>query len=415
MTRKLNVFLYGKKTGVLSEDAMGHLNFEYDSMKSYPLSVRMPVKPEIYGPTYTEPFFNNLTPEGEAIGLIASKFHISEENTFSILNKIGGDCAGAVSLYPNDIEYAIDNPLKEIDERSIAKIIDKLPTNPLLTGMANAPRLSLAGAQSKFAVYKSKDGKYYRSDEDHPTTHIIKIANKYYEDLLENELFCMTLAQTIFKDAIDVNMNIADGRKYLEIQRYDRQNTRGKITRIHQEDFCQVLGYLNSKKYQSDGGPKIPQVYGAILEYSSQRVADAYKFIQMLIFNYLVGNTDAHAKNFSFLHIDKANGVILSPVYDIVSIDIYPQSIVSHEIAMTINGKGTFESIKARDWIALFEQLRMNPTTTMQEMRQVFGRIVQDSEQLAERLNAAPLTKSDIYKKILQNIKTRYNALFVTE
>jgi hypothetical protein len=82
---------------------------------------------------------------------------------------------------------------------------------------------------------------------------------------------------------------------------------------------------------------------------------------------------------------------------------------------MTINGKGTFESIKARDWIALFEQLRMNPTTTMQEMRQVFGRIVQDSEQLAERLNAAPLTKSDIYKKILQNIKTRYNALFVTE
>ena len=75
MTRKLNVFLYGKKTGVLSEDAMGHLNFEYDSMKSYPLSVRMPVKPEIYGPTYTEPFFNNLTPEGDAIGLIASKFH----------------------------------------------------------------------------------------------------------------------------------------------------------------------------------------------------------------------------------------------------------------------------------------------------------------------------------------------------
>lgn len=411
MSRLLNVYLYGQHIGILSENTLGHLEFQYDDL-AYPLSVRMPVQKEKYDNLYAEPFFDNLMPEGDALDLIAAKFHVSEKNTFSILNKIGGDCAGAISLYPKDFQATADEPLKEINHISLAKIIDELPANPLLTGMNNAPRLSLAGAQSKFAVYKGIDGKYYRSDDEHPTTHIIKITNKYFEYLLENELFCMSLAKKIFKDAIDVRLDSVDGKKYLEIQRYDRKFIDGKVKRIHQEDFCQVLGYLSRKKYQADGVPKISQIYKAIMEYSNSKAVDGFKFIQILIFNYLIGNTDAHAKNFSFLHLDRNNSVILSPVYDMVSVDIYPRKIVSHEIAMTINGKGNYDSIKKKDWEALFEQLHLNKTSLMKEMKKVYSNIINEGQKLADILNENPLTSSEVYEKIMDNIKNRYELLF---
>lgn len=177
-------------------------------------------------------------------------------------------------MYSGKIQPHIDRPLKKIDHEALSKIIEELPNNPLLTGMDNAPRLSLAGAQSKFAVYKGTDGKYYRSDDEHPTTHIIKIANKYFNGLLENELFCMTLAKKIFKDAIDVRLDSVDGQKFLEIERFDRKFMNDRIERVHQEDFCQVLGCLSRRKYQADGGPKLSQIYNAVKEYSAQKAFD---------------------------------------------------------------------------------------------------------------------------------------------
>lgn len=204
-------------------------------------------------------------------------------------------------MYSGKIQPHIDRPLKKIDHEALSKIIEELPNNPLLTGMDNAPRLSLAGAQSKFAVYKGTDGKYYRSDDEHPTTHIIKIANKYFNGLLENELFCMTLAKKIFKDAIDVRLD---------------------------------------------------------------------------------------------------------------SVDVYPKKTVSHQIAMTINGKGTYASLYRKDWEALFAQLNLNATSMMKEMQKTFSHIVDDGRKLADILDKDALTSSDIYEKILKNVENRYRALF---
>lgn len=406
----LNVYLYEKHIGTLYDKSSG-LEFQYND-SAYPLSIRMPVSREVYKADYTLPFFQNLLPEGDALALIANKFHISKDNIFSILKKIGGDCSGAVSLYSKEAKINVDSKLKEIDNKELIKIIDELPSNPLLIGVKNPPRLSLAGAQHKFAVYRSSDGRYYRSDDIHPTTHIIKIANKSFSDLLENEFFCMTLAGKIFDDAVEVNLKSIGNYKYLEIQRYDRREIEGgKIERLHQEDFCQVLGYLSIYKYQSDGGPKIKDIYNA-LRYSDKRVLDIHKFIKFLIFNYLIGNTDAHAKNFSFLYKDRNDKVVLSPPYDLLSIDIYPAKIVCHDIAMIINGKGTYKSLLKRDWEALFNQLDLSVVSTIKTMKEVFSNIIEDANKLADTLNKDKLTSSDIYQKIISNIETRYHVLF---
>lgn len=411
MNRALNVYLYGARVGLMNENEKGHLTFEYNG-EPYPLSVRMPVRDELYESSYAEPFFENLTPEGDVLSLLAQKYRMSRKNVLSILRLIGGECAGAVSLYPGEPVGQLDTPLVELEPRDIAKIIDTLPINPLLTGMERAPRLSLAGAQSKFAVCKRADGCYYRSDDANPTTHIIKIANARFAELLENEFFCMSLARYVFDDAVEVQMHAAEGRKYMEIQRYDRREVDGKIERIHQEDFCQVLGYLSQNKYQSDNGPSIRQIYNALMTYSRRRAVDAFKFIKMLIYNYLIGNTDTHAKNFSVIHINRNNGVALAPAYDLVAIDIYPAKLVSHEMAMVVNGKAKYSALRRKDWEALFTQMEINPTVMMKEIEKSFARIIENGQQLADRLNDDPLTKSGVYAKIMNNIRRRSETLF---
>ncbi|MDR0321953.1 MAG: type II toxin-antitoxin system HipA family toxin [Treponema sp.] len=408
MNRQLNVYLYGRKTGVLTEDQLGHLSFQYEADAQFPLSARMPVRPEEYDRFYTEPFFDNLTPEGEALQVVAQKFHVSQDNIFSILDKIGGDCAGAVSLYAGDFPVNTDSPLYNIDEEDIARVIDELPDNPLLTGMENAPRLSLAGAQSKFAVCKI-DGKYYRSDDDFPTTHIIKITNKRFPHLLENELFCMKLAKEIL-GTVGVELREANSRPYLEIERYDRQIKEGNIFRIHQEDFCQVLGVPARRKYQQDGGPKIRDCYNAIIEFSSQAPADANKFVELLVFNYLIGNTDAHAKNFSILH--RKGEIVLSPAYDLLSAEIYPEKDISREIAMTINGKGKYDAIGKKDFLALYEQLGQNPTNMARLVKNKFANIILTAESVRSALNNDSQAKSGVYDSIIEIIRRRMASLF---
>ena len=407
MNRELNVYLYGEKIGVLSEDIF-NIYFQYEPDAKYLLSVRMPIRTISYDDSYTQPFFENLTPEGDAIKIISQKFHIADGNIFSILDKIGGDCAGAISLYEGSFDKKTDSQLLEINETDLAHYIDELPENPLLTGVENAPRLSLAGAQSKFAVCKI-DGKYFHSNDNFPTTHIIKITHKYLSNLLENELFCMKLANKIF-GTISVELYEVKGRKYLEIERYDRQIIDGEINRIHQEDFCQVLGYLSQRKYQQDGGPKIIDCYDAILKYSAQALADANMFINQIVFNYLIGNTDAHAKNFSILH--KNDKVLLSPAYDLLSAEIYPRNIVSRIIAMKINGKEEYDSIDKIDFLALFKQLGLNATNTMHLIKSKFADIVKTAETLRDELNNNTLTKCDVYDLIIEIINKRLEKLF---
>lgn len=413
MTRTLNVFLYSQKVGKLSEDDVGYLEFKYANDAKWPISVRMPVRTRKYDRRYAEPFFDNLTPEGDALKLIADKFHISDDNTFSVLDKIGGECAGAISLYPDEMPN-VDEDLVEITDDKLVKIIQELPQNPLLTGIEGAPRLSLAGAQSKFAVVKGVDDKYYRSTNTHPTTHIIKIVNQRFPELLNNELFCMKLAaKTLLgMGTVPVALRATGEHKYLEIERYDRRVVAdGRVERVHQEDFCQILGYLERSKYQKDRGPGIRDVYNAILEYSSAPATDAYRFVELVMFNYLIGNTDAHAKNFSILHEDYGKNIFLAPAYDLISVEVYPETIVDHETAMVINGKAKYDAMTKKDWLALYEQLELNPARVLQTLRDRLSGVLGAAKTLRDELNADVLTKSDIYDKIVDIIEKRYSAI----
>ena len=408
MSRKLNVYLCGKKIGVLSENELSQLSFLYDNENAAPLSVHLPVCAQEYIHSLAYPFFENLTPEGEVFEILTRE-HKSGNKTFSILERFGGDCAGAVAFYETEPDYEENETLPEISIDKIADIIDKLPKDPLLTSIANPPRLSIAGAQSKFAVYRS-NGKYYRSDDQRPTTHIIKIINKRFPNLLENELFCMRLAKSMRLEVPELELKEARCRKFLEIERYDRHIEDGVVRRIHQEDFCQSLGIVSDRKYQIGGGASLKNCYDIIEEFSSEYFTDAMCFIEWITFNFLIGNTDSHAKNLSLLHT--GNGIRLAPFYDLLSTEIYPPKLVDHAMAMLINGKGKYDSVKPKDFDALYGNLGLNAKNTMKIIKVKFSAILSEAENLRQCLNDNKLSNNPVYNDIIAVIKKRFNSLF---
>ena len=431
MKRKLNVYICGSKAGVLSENEQLQLSFQYrsapqpgtQSADSSPekvpaLSVHLPVRAEEYNNAYAFPFFENLIPEGEAFRIL-TKDHVSGNEVFSFLDRFGGDCAGAVAFFEtaSSSEYYnnLGDPMHEISSAKVAQIIDKLPEDPLLTSLENPPRLSLAGAQSKFAVCKF-NGKYYRSNDEHPTTHIIKIANKRFTNLLENELFCMRLSKIILLNTPVVELKTVEGRPYLEIERFDRYIMNGLVHRVHQEDFCQALGIVSNKKYQTGGGASLKDCFRVIEKFSGNLLIDITRFIEWIIFNYLIGNTDAHAKNISLLH-DK-RGIRLAPFYDLLSTEVYPEKIVDHGIAMLINGKGKYDSLKLNDFVALFEQLGLNATNMMKGIKNKFANIISTAENLRESCfqeslinDEMPQKDISVYDDIIAIIKKRWGTI----
>lgn len=369
------MYLCGKKIGVLSEDELLRLSFRYDDSDVSPLSVRLPVRSEEYVHADAFPFFENLTPEGEVFEMLTQN-HVSGNKTFSILDRFGGDCAGAAAFYETVPENKSEM-LYKISDNKLVEIIDRLPEDPLMTSMKNPPRLSLAGAQSKFAVHKT-DGTYFRSDDEHPTTHIIKITNKRFPDLLQNELFCMKLAEKTQLIVPSVELRETQNRQYLEIKRYDRRVEKGIVRRIHQEDFCQALGIVSEKKYQTGGGASLRDCFRVIEQFSGNLLADIQRFVEWIVFNYLIGNTDAHAKNISLLYTE--SGIRLAPFYDLLSSEVYSEKLVDHHTAMLINGKGKYDALRPKDIIALFQQLGLNATNMMKLMAGRFSKIVRTAE-----------------------------------
>ena len=412
MNRKLNVYLCGSKIGVLSEDDLLQLSFQYNSNETRSLSVYLPIRNEIYSHAEAFPFFENLSPEGEAFEIL-TKNHVSENKIFSILDRFGGDCAGAVAFYEGKPENNNEETLHEISAEKFTQIIDKLPEDPLLTSLENPPRLSLAGAQSKFAVYKYEN-KYYRSNDDYPTTHIIKITNKRFPNLLKNELFCMKLAQIMELNVPDIELKTAGNHPYLEIERYDRYVENGIVRRVHQEDFCQALGLVSDRKYQTRSGVSLRNCCRVIEKFSENRLWDINSFVEWIVFNYLIGNTDAHAKNLSLLHTE--TGIKLAPFYDLLSTEVYSIKIVDHYMAMLINGKGRYDSVTYSDFLALFEQLGLNVTNMMKNIKNKFALIISIAEKLSQNLIDSKLPETDtkdnkIYDDIIAIIKKRLNIL----
>ena len=347
MVKTLSVYLLGKLAGHLTQDLNSQLSFQYASAYlehpgHLPLSYSMPLRTEPYTNPECRGYFSGLLPEGEVRTVVARNLGISAGNDFSMLNAIGGECAGAVSFVPPDIHLTEEEDQYQIiTEDELAMLITSLPERPLLAGKTGI-RLSLAGAQEKIALT-------IREDEiaiplgSSPSTHIIKPDLSRFPGIIYNEAICMQLARSIGLTTAEAHIRHAGEVPYLLVTRYDRRDAGDKeysVARLHQEDFCQAMGIVSDRKYQQEGGPSLVDCFHLIREVSSVSALDLQQFLDAVIFNYCIGNHDAHAKNFSLLYTPNDSGghqVRLAPLYDLISTAYYPA--LSAQMAMAIGDK----------------------------------------------------------------------------
>jgi len=377
MARVLDVYLNANLTGRLTQDDHGELGFCYDAAwlnraDAMALSVSLPLRAEPFARRECRPFFAGLLPEEIQRKLVAESFGVSERNDFSLLDKIGGECAGAVSFMPEGQTPSVkDWSSKPMTLDELATKLQELPKRPLLAGETGL-RLSLAGAQSKMAVIL-RDGRYELPLNGAPSTHILKPQSGRFEDLVENEHFCMALAKSIGLNVAEVSIGRAGDSTFLQIARYDRQHTPdGALRRLHQEDFCQALGCVPENKYQQEGGPGLRECFDLIRRISSAPAVDLLQLLDVVVFNYLIGNGDAHGKNFSLLH--ETRGTRLAPFYDLLNTQIYPH--LDQRFAMKIGKERDPAKVGLSDWQLLMKEAGIGVGPALRRVRDVTERVI---------------------------------------
>lgn len=397
MSKLLDVFFQEHLVGQLQQDKHGRISYSYEtnwltSEEATPLSQSLPLRERPFESRECQGFFAGVLPEEENRKLIAAILGVSANNDFSLLEQIGGECAGAVSFLPTGQRPPqSQKDYQRVDEKELIQILEELPHRPLMAGKKDV-RLSLAGAQNKLAVHLNDEGISLPLN-DSPSTHILKPGPKRFPDLVANEAFCMDLAKQSGLPTAEVSVGKVGNFDYLLMERYDREwDDHGNIHRLHQEDFCQAMGRSPLTKYQHEGGPSAAESFNLLREVSSAPALDLITLLEAFLFNYLIGNNDAHGKNFSLLYRGKSQ-TRLTPLYDLVSTTAYPD--LSPKMAMKIGSKYHPDDIRKRHWQTLWQEAGLSETAAKKR-----------ALQFAEKVNQlAQNSHSDI--EIIETIKAQ--------
>ena len=358
VAHELEVWLFTDRVGTLAL-VEGRLNFFYAPgwlllPNAVALSSSLPLQAEPFDDHKTRPYFSGLLPEGQLRRLIAKQFQVSNQNDFALLDHIGGECAGAVTFLEPGQTLSAQNQQDDVQwlsEKEVIAILDELPRRPMLAGQ-DGLRLSLAGAQDKLPVVF--DGNRIGLPRNGtPSTHILKSAIQAVEDSVANEGFCLALADALQLKPAKSKVHVMGGRAFLLVERYDRIAeahkpglTEGQVRRLHQEDFCQALGVVPEMKYQNEGGPELAQCFELVRRVTRPSAPQVLRLFDYVIFNALIGNHDAHAKNFSLLYSSVTP--VLAPFYDTLSTAVYPT--LTPKMAMKIGSKYKFSEVQAQHW-----------------------------------------------------------------
>jgi serine/threonine-protein kinase HipA len=388
----LDVYLHRDLVGTLERHEQARLGFRYGpewvERGGEPLSLSLPLREEPFDDAECRPFFAGLLPEGDFLRSIARFFQVSAENPFSVLQEIGGECAGAVSLAPPESKppfLSAAGP-RWLEGDDLEELLEGMPSPALLPDAGEEGdgfRLSLAGTRDKLPVLCEEE-RIGITRGNPPSTHIVKKPVAELQAMVANEAYCLALAaesELITAEALPLAAGDQEG---LLVRRYDRRKLESEeVVRIHQEDFCQALGILPDLKYQAEGGPSVAVCAGLIREHVFAPAVDLIAFLDALLFNLLIGNTDAHGKNFSLL-LDGEGAPKLAPLYDLLSARAYWP--FRRKMAMKYGGEYRGDWIRGRHLDLLATELEISPAAVRRRAREIGDRVMAAASQARERL-----------------------------
>ena len=405
MAHEIDVWLFDQPVGTLSLVA-GRLSFQYGAdwlvtTQCRALSQSLPLRSEPFEDHQCRAFFAGLLPEGHLRRLIAQHCQVSSQNDFALLKAIGGECAGAIRFVPSrpSVARAEQAGVKWLNEAQLIGLLDELPRRPMLAGR-DGIRLSLAGAQDKLPVMF--DGQRIGLPMGvQPSTHILKQAIVAVEDSVLNEGYCLALTRAMGLHTASAQVFSVHDRRILLVARYDRQaGDDGQTLRLHQEDFCQALGIVPEMKYQNEGGPGLSDCFELLRKATRPHAPQVLRLLDAVVINALLGNHDAHAKNFSLLYAGATP--TLAPLYDILCTAVYDN--LTPKMAMKLGGKYKFTDLLAQHW----EQFAQTAGLSKAQTKKRVLHIAQELPHVAHQVQASPpFANQPIIAKIVALIEQR--------
>jgi serine/threonine-protein kinase HipA len=367
-------------------------SFAYDprwpkTRGAFPVSLGMPLDGGPFGSGTLLPWLANLLPEEGNLLAIGRNLGVSPQDTIGILERIGRDTAGALTIGRlREGEVPGYRPIS--GEAGLERIIDELPAKPFLAG-EDGVSMSLAGAQDKLPVALMADGTLGIPVNGAPSTHILKPdARRRLWGSVQNEALCMTLSALCRLKTAKVTIGKAGERSYLLVTRYDRVERNGRRLRIHQEDFCQALGKPPGAKYERNRsgvkGPRLIDMFAVVDTHLT--AADRTRLLDAVIFNILICNTDAHAKNYSILLTGR--GFSLAPLYDLMCAATWEN--VTRNLSQTIAGKDRGDYVMGRHWQRMADECGFNRTMILQRVEALAEKARRNIPQAVESVRAMP-------------------------
>ena len=370
MTDGLLVLMGDRIGGKLTRGRDRRLTFAYEedyraTPDATPLSVSMPIQVRQHDDRTVTPWLWGLLPDNDRVlRRWAERFHVSPNSPFALLaTPVGLDCAGAVRFVAEQhLDAALARPgsVRWLTDVEIGDRLRELRRDTTAwLGADFTGRFSLAGAQAKTALV-CVNRRWGLPEGSAATSHIVKPAIAGFDDHDLNEHLCMRAAAHAGLAVAPTVLAVFDGEYAVVVERYDRvERDDGMRLRLHQEDVCQALGHHPSAKYQSDGGPAPRDIAALLRRVMTPRAADGavWQFLDALVWNWIIGGTDAHAKNYSLvLHADE---IRLAPLYDIASGLPY-----AHErdlrLAMKLGDDYRLHVQRASTWSTLASDLRLD-------------------------------------------------------
>ena len=378
------VWFEDRLVGYLWRNSVGYIGFRYESSwlnaensgNHFAISRTLPLTPDDFTAEegLAHRFFANLLPEGDVRSHIVRDLKIANTD-FDLLRAIGGECAGALTILPVEQSPTKDRRYRPLADIELAQLVARRGQIYAAWPANERPRLSLAGAQDKCPVLIAA-GQYYLPVSDAATSHILKFELTDYRHLPVYEAFTTYLARRIGLPVVEIELCTIEGQTYAQIKRYDRvwedtADKQGKVLRLHQEDFCQALGYGHEKKYQDAGGPSFAECFRLLQEISTDPIIDTQYLLRWQIFNVLAGNSDGHAKNLSLLY-SQDNGVRLAPFYDLICTRAIER--IDTRLAFDVGDQRNPDLIRKTHWNTLAQQCDVRP--------QFLGNLVQETAAL---------------------------------
>ena len=311
------------------------------------ISVSLPLQEEAFSARQTKNFFEGLLPEGFTRRSVAEWMRTDEEDYIRILAGLGRECLGALRITEEGAP-----PVTSSYERLSPARVHALAAEGAVRSaeLVTASHVSLTGASGKVGLYYDPAADvWYLPVGDAPGTHIVKQSHVRLEKIVANEQLCMMTARALgipVPECFIVDTGRGKDEDVLfASSRYDRKlSPEGRMIgdirsplRLHQEDFSQALGIPASRKYEHDDEGYLPGMFGLLRDRSARPLEDRNRLWDMLVLDFLIGNTDSHIKNFSLLYTEDLSSVRLAPAYDILSTVIYESS--TKDMAFNIGGR----------------------------------------------------------------------------